>query len=59
MLPPAREDLEGREGEWNIAATRPVINSVFAEKRWANVTAKKAWEATFFKTPPFKAPEIL
>jgi hypothetical protein len=49
MLPPAKEDLEGREGEWIIAATRTVINSVFAEKRLANVTAKKAWESRGFR----------
>ena len=29
VLPPTKEKLEGREGEWIIAAAETVINSVF------------------------------
>jgi hypothetical protein len=58
-LAPTREDLEGREGEWIIAAAGTVINSVFAEERLINDTAKKAWEIPCFKTKPFKASKIL
>jgi hypothetical protein len=60
VLAPTREDLVDREGECIIAVEGTVINSVFAEKRLANnVTAKKSWEATCFKTASFKAPKIL
>jgi hypothetical protein len=60
VLAPTREDLVDREGECIIAVEGTVINSVFAEKRLANnVTAKKRWEATCFKTASFKAPKIL
>ena len=55
-----------REGAWIIVTAGTVIDPVslkwldqIAEKRLANVTAKEAWEATFFETAPFKAPQIL
>jgi hypothetical protein len=59
VLAPTGEDLEDREGEWIIVATRTVIDSVLAEKRLTNDTAKKAWEVPCFKTEPFKASKIL
>jgi len=59
MLPPAKENLEDREGEWIIGATGTVINSVFSEKRLINDTATKTWEVSCFKTEPFKASKIL
>ena len=59
VLAPTGEDLEDREGEWIIVATRTVIDSVLVEKRLTNDTAKKAWEVPCFKTEPFKASKII
>jgi DNA polymerase III delta subunit len=58
VLAPIKEEPED-EGEWIIAAAETVINSIFAEKRLTNVTTEKAWESSWAKTEPFKAPKIL
>jgi hypothetical protein len=52
-LAATREDLEGEEGEWIIAAVGTVINPLLAETRLHNVTARKAWGFPCFKTKPF------
>jgi len=38
-----RHVLVQGEDEWKIIAAGTVINPIFAGKRLANVTAKKAW----------------
>jgi CxxC-x17-CxxC domain-containing protein len=54
VLAPARED---REGEWIIAATRTVIDPVFAGKRLTNDAAEKAREAPWSKTSHLRHPK--
>jgi hypothetical protein len=58
VLARTREELG--EGEWIIPAAETVIDLVFGEKRLTNVSAKKAWEVSWFKTTePFEASKIL
>jgi hypothetical protein len=53
-LAATREDLEGGEDEWIIAAAGTVISSVFAGKRWINDTKEKTREDPWSKTQPSK-----
>ena len=55
----ARTREEPGEAEWIIAAAEIVIDFVFTEKRLTNGTTEKAWESSWAKTEPFKAPKIL
>jgi hypothetical protein len=50
---PAETREELAEGEWIIVAAETVINPVLTEKRFNNVTAKKAWAISCSKAELF------
>jgi hypothetical protein len=59
MRPVPVPTREGGEEEWIIAAAEAVINLDSVEKRLNNVTAKKAWKVSCYKTELLETSKIL